>query len=415
MNILSSRSLYPGTRNKIFLDSACVGLAPSTAKESILSFMDLALSADAVDASAHHIKMDALKEEALHSVQKLFNAPLNQVCLIESTTHGLNIAANALDLKEQDEVIICDTEYLQVAIPFVKLAEKNKCRIVPLRAPLDSVISTEQFEQLINKHTKVICVSAVQWSTGQRVFNKALGELCLARDIWLIVDGVQEAGALDIDVSQRYCDFYIAGGHKWLNSPYGCGILYMSKKALALEPSNFGYLNLEAPPLGWGNYFQDRAQTPFRSYNFPKSARTFSIGGTSNYPGAIGLKQAVDIVHAIGIKNVEQRVLGLAAYLKEQLKNMGLKVIGNGKKEEQSGITMFSIENDFDKDHALLHHLLKRRILISQRYTNGHGGLRVSTHFYNNEEDIDGLCEAIRSLLKHGSSMTKKPEATRAV
>lgn len=411
MDIKNCRSLYPGCNDKIFLDSACVGLIPFTAQQKVIEFMNMALRCDAKDSSEHHIKMDALKEDALHSVQKLFNTSIDQVCFIESTTHGLNIAANAIDFKADDEVIICDTEYLQVAIPFVKLAEKKNIKITPLITPANSIIEIDHFTKLINKKTKAICISAVQWCTGQRIFKSSLGDLCKQNNIWLIIDGVQEAGALNIDVNERYCDFYISGGHKWLNSPYGCGIMYMSKRALTLEPSSFGYLNLPAPANGWGSYFRDRLQTPFRDYNFPKSARSFSIGGTSNYPGAIGLKEAIDIVLSVGVKTIEKQVLFLSRYLKSRLRNMGFLVIGNDSDEDQSGITMFSFNNDYDKDHALLNYLLEKRILISQRYTNGHGGLRISTHYFNNERDIEILCEALQAF-KKGTPMTKMPKDT---
>jgi selenocysteine lyase/cysteine desulfurase len=38
--------------------------------------------------------------------------------------------------------------------------------------------------------------------------------------------------------------------------------------------------------------------------------------------------------------------------------------------------------------------------LISQRYTAGVGGLRVSVHFFNNADDIDRLGAGVRHFLK---------------
>lgn len=398
MELKDCRQLFVGTKDKVFLDAACVGLAPITAKEKIVEFLDMAITCPARDASEHHVHMDDLKERALNSAAKLFNAPTDHVTLIESTTHGLNIAAHSIQFNKDDEIILCDTEYLQVAIPFVKIAEKHGLKIVPLKVPKSSHASIEDFARLVTKKTKALCLSSVQWCTGQRIFTKAISDLCRAHNIWLIIDGVQEAGALDIDVNNRPCDFYIAGGHKWLNAPYGCGIMYMSKKALGLEAPTFGYLNLDAPPGGWGQYFRDPTQTPFRNYDFPAKARSFSIGGTGNYPGAIGLEQSMNIVHQIGIKNVEKRVLELSRLLKSTLQRLNVHVIGNHNDESLSGITMFSVHNDPHEDLACLNQLLQQRILLSVRYTNGHGGIRASTHYYNNEEDIDQLCNTIKTF-----------------
>ena len=40
--------------------------------------------------------------------------------------------------------------------------------------------------------------------------------------------------------------------------------------------------------------------------------------------------------------------------------------------------------------------LLDERVLVSVRYTSGVGGVRVSTHYYNDESDIDTLLDAVR-------------------
>ena len=176
--------------------------------------------------------------------------------------------------------------------------------------------------------------------------------------------------------------------------------MYMSDRALNLAPTTFGYLNLESPPSGWGKYFQDPTQTPFRHYTFPTSARSFSIGGTGNYPGSIGLGQSINIIHQIGVAKVEKQILGLSKLLKTKLRSLGARVFGSDREETQSGISMFSLFNDPAKDLAALNHLLDRRILLSIRYTNGHGGIRASTHYYNNEEDIHRLCREIEHLLR---------------
>src|SRR5436853_6705406 len=85
----------------------------------------------------------------------------------------------------------------------------------------------------------------------------------------------------------QYADFLIAGGHKWLNSPFGCSINFLSDRVLAeLAPNSYGYLALSEPTGGWGEYFRTPEITPFREYTFPRVAKTFEIAGTSNYPGA---------------------------------------------------------------------------------------------------------------------------------
>lgn len=398
MKLQDARSLFIGATDKTFFDTACVGLAPVTARQAISKFLNLVVECPAQDISEHHIAMDEMKNEATIEAAKLLNTSIDNLALIESTTHGLNIAANSIPFEPDDEVLLANTEYLQVAIPFAKKHEMGSLKIVPVHPTKPGHFLLSDFESKIGKNTKAICLSAVQWCTGQRLFSKELGELCRTKKIWLIIDGIQELGALNVDVNNRYCDFYIAGGHKWLNAPYGCGIMYMSHRAQQLEPPNFGYLNLDTPQEGWGRFFQIPTQTPFRDYHFPKKAKTFGIGGTGNYPGAIGLAESIKIVNQIGCEVVSNRVEQLALFLREHLKKIGATLVSPSEPVDLSGITIFRLFDSYERDIAALNYLQSRRIFLSIRYTNGSGGLRVSTHYFNNEEDVLRLCHAIETL-----------------
>lgn len=397
MKINEARSLFPALENKVFLDSASIGVVPRTAQQAVAEFMHIVAMGPALNNSHHNVVLDNLKSKALIEASRLFKTSMENLLLVESTTHGLNIAANSIPFERNDEVIVANIEYQQVAIPFVKKHEEEKLRLVQLNVRSDGKLAAEDILKLVTKNTKAICMSSVQWCTGQRTFFDEVGELCKARGIWLIVDGVQEAGALNVDLSRRYCDFYVAGGHKWLNAPYGCGVMYLSKRAQELTPPTYGYRNLPSPQEGWGKFFQKPFQSPFRKYDFPRTAQTFAIGGMSNYPGAIGLAESLKIVNDIGAHAVEEQVLTLANFLREQLLTRNIRVT-SPEAHESSGITIFRLFDSHDEDERALEHLEKMRILLAIRYANGYGGIRAATHYFNNEEDILRLCHAIDAL-----------------
>lgn len=398
MTFTETRKLFPGLQDKVFLDAACVSLLPMPTKLAMDQFLDMALHCYAEDASAHHIQMDRLREEAQVEAAKLLNVNTKNICLIESTTFGLNVAANAINLQKGDNILLADTEFLQVSIPWLKQQEKKGIDVRPVHS-INGKLPISVFEQQIDKNTKAICVSSVQWCTGFRLDMQALGKLCQERKIWLVVDGVQEMGALQTDFQKQYADFYIAGGHKWLNSPFGCGIMYLSDRVLQeLEPNAYGYLALAQPEGGWGTYFRTPSITPFRSFEFSKSAKQFEVGGTANYPGAIGLGKSLSLVNQIGIARIEARIRELSQYLYQALHQLNITIVSSSEEAEKSGITIFSFYNDPEKDLALLKALLAKKVYISQRYTSNVGGLRISTHYYNNEDDIDKLVAAIRRI-----------------
>ena len=265
-----ARASFPGLEDKAFLDAACVSLIPKQAYDGIKNFLDMALSCPEADASIHHIAMDSLRREALDEASLLIRVPKRRIALVESTSHGLNIAANAIPLSKGDEILVADTEFLQVAIPWVKKAESMGVVVKPVKSHDEGALELGDFERSIGPRTKVVCVSSVQWCSGYRIDSKALGELCASRGIWFVLDAIQELGALDMDFSAIKVDFMIAGGHKWLNSPHGCGVMAVSERVLAeLEPDSWGYLALEDPEGGWGEYFRTPAITPYREIPLP--------------------------------------------------------------------------------------------------------------------------------------------------
>jgi selenocysteine lyase/cysteine desulfurase len=399
MDLKSARASFPGLADKVFLDAACVSLIPRQAYDGMKGFLDMALTCPEEDASIHHIAMDALRQEAMEEASLLLRVPKERIALVESTTHGLNIAANSIPLSKGDEILMADTEFLQVAIPWVKKAESIGVVVKPVKSHDEGVLELADFERVIGPRTKVLCVSSVQWCSGYRIDSKALGELCASRGIWFVLDAIQELGALDMDFSIIKADFVIAGGHKWLNSPHGCGLLAVSKRVLAeLEPSSWGYLALENPEGGWGEYFRTPSITPYREYRFPRSAKKFEIAGTSNYPGAVGLGKALKLVNELGIAKSVRQILELTALLHSGLNQLGMHVVSKPDPKVRSGITIFRAYPGAKENQSLLGKLLGDRIYVAMRYTSGVGGIRVSTHYYNDENDVERL---LASLKRH--------------
>jgi selenocysteine lyase/cysteine desulfurase len=390
-----AREQFIGLNNKTFLDAACVSLIPEIAKKEIYKFLEHASLCPFRDASEHHIALDRWRLETLDYIALLFGVTKNRIALIENTTNGLNIAANSIDFKHGDEVVIADTEFLQVAIPFVKKQEQNIIKINKIITPKNNIINLDLIKNYINKNTKALCISSVQWCTGARLDLLEVGAFCRDNNIWLIVDGIQEAGALSVNLSEIYCDFYIAGGHKWLNAPYGCGFMIMSDKALRLRPQSFGYLALKEPEGGWGSYFRDPNASPFGPFNFLPEAKSFESGGTTNYPGAIGLGASLRLVNLITIKNIENHITKLTSLLHEELKRKNYIIISPENSSYRSAITVFRGSPHPEDNLVILNKLLDHNILLSMRYSSGRGGLRVSTHYFNNEDDVMKLCDAL--------------------
>lgn len=394
MTFESAREQFVALREKTFLDAACVSLTPKVAVDAIRSFLEGAQQCRARSATANHIIMDQLRAGARPRAAQLIGATEDEIALVESTSHGLALAADAIPLERGDRVLVCDLEFMQVAIPWCQLRERIGIEIdrVPHR---EGRIVVEDIGSRIQAKTRVLCISSVQWSNGFRCDLAAISKLCREAGVWLVVDAVQQLGAFPIDVSKTQVDVLTCGGHKWLNAPFGAGFLYLRREAMArLRAPLAGYLSLETPDGGWGSYFQTPSIVPVRDYAFTKSARRFEVGGTANYPGAVGLAASLGLVLELGQERIAAHITALTDRLIAGLHDAHIDVVTPVEHAHRSGIVTFSVGSAAE-NIALMDKLLERDVLVSVRYTANVGGVRVSSHLYNSEEDIDRLLEAL--------------------
>lgn len=392
-----ARHHFPGLRDKVFLDAACLSLAPRPAVEAIEKFLEIAMICHEDSSTHHHIFMDEMRSAARPAVARLINAHEDEVALVESTSHGLSLAANAIPLEAGDRVMISNLEFLEVALPWIqKKKDGIEIDVVPNR---NGEVSIDDFADRLTPRTRVICVSSVQWSNGYRLDLAALSRLCHERGVWLVVDAIQQLGAIPLDVHQTPVDILVSGGHKWLNAPFGCGFLYINRDVLSdLHPPLGGYLSLEDPTGGWGNYFQTPSITPVGDFYLVGTARRFEAGGTANYPGAIGLAASLRLLEELGPAHVADHIHQLTDQLIQGLDNLGVKVVTPRARENRSGIVTFSVGSAED-NVKLMNQLLAKKILVSVRYTSNVGGVRVSCHYYNSKDDIDALLSAVKLAL----------------
>jgi selenocysteine lyase/cysteine desulfurase len=193
----------------------------------------------------------------------------------------------------------------------------------------------------------------------------------------------------------------MAGGHKWLNAPFGCGLLYVSPQRIReLDPASWGYLALDPPQGGWGEYFRRPDISPYSDWSFQQTATKFEIAGTSNYPGAVGLGASLAQINEVGIHSIHRHILDLGMSLRIGLEELGARLVSPaGPEEARSGITIFNIFESPEEDRALMDQLLAQKIYLAQRYTSGVGGIRASVHFFNDESDVERLLGALEKLI----------------
>lgn len=394
------RDEFPGLADKVFLDAACISLAPRCATQAVYDFLRQAMLCPARSATQNHIDMDEERERARIEAAALINASTRDVALTESTTHGLSAAARAIPIQFGDNIVTTDLEYIEVPLAWRQPAAGSSAEIRMVRNASGAVL-IEDFAELIDSRTRAVVLSSVQWSSGFRVDLDSLAELCRNKGVFLVVDAIQQLGAFPIDVQKTPVDILVTGGHKWLNAPFGAGFMYVRGEAAARfrEPLA-GYLAVNPPSGGWGEYFQTPSISPVQSVSFTSEARRFEIGGTSNYPGGAGLAASLRLINQLGHAAIEAQIRKLTDRLLTGLKRQGVHISTPTDPRFRSGIVSFEPAGGSAESVALMEFLLDRKILTAVRYTSGVGGVRVSCHFYNSTDDVDALLDGVRAYLE---------------
>lgn len=388
---------FPGLSGKTYLNAGALSLAPQRAIKAVEHMIDIA--AARVDAGAGQIwgEFDAMLKNARRNAAWLVNADETEIALVESTTRGMTIAADAIPLAKGDRVLLCDMEYPAVALPWVQKQQTVGIEIdvVPNRK---GELWVEDFAGKITPRTKVIAVSSVQWTSGYRCDLGALSRLCRDHDVFLVVDAIQQLGAIPLDVKATPADFIACGGHKWLNAPFGTGFMYVNRETMPqLNPLTVGLMGTVPPEGGWGAYLESPDAQAVREYKFLDEARGYEVGGTTNFAGAAALGASLSLTCELGKEAVAEQVNTVIDHLLRELERIGVPIVTSFDREHRAGIVCFDL-GSVERNRKLAKVFETNNIVVSVRYSAGVGGVRVCCHFYNSVDDVDRLIEAVRSF-----------------
>lgn len=394
MDFADVRRLFPGATERVFLDAAAVSLTSTRAAEVVARFVDLVTR----DPRAAHHGGDAAR--AREAAAGLIGARPEQIALSPATTLALNVAADAIPLRRGDNVVTTDLEFMSVVVPWLE-----KCRAV--EAELRVVrheggrIEAEAVVARLDDRTRAVVLSSVQWTNGFRLDVQRIGRECRRRGIPFVVDAIQQLGALPLDVEACAIDYLACAGHKWLTSPTGLGFVYASAGFTERFRPTLTYAATAVPPRGdWPESWTDPDYDPIQTYALPRTAARFEIGVHHGASGAGGLAAALGIFAELGPARMAEHVTALGDRAAAGLRALDLEVVTHLDRAHRSGLTVFRAGPSPKDDLALRDYLLGRGIVVSVRYTSGVGGVRVSTHVYNDESDVDRLLEAVHAWLK---------------
>lgn len=378
MDIRKLRENFPVTDNIVYFNHAAVAPLPLSSARKVEEFLKEYTTRGCIN----YTEWIAYQEKTRVNAAKLLGARPSEVALVKNTSTGISIVAQGLKWKEGDNVILPESEFPANAYPWFNLANKG----VEVRTVREKGrrLDPADFEKLIDEKTRLISVSWVEFASGFMNDLKALGDLCKKHEVYFCVDAIQGLGVFEMDVNRYHIDFLAADGHKWLLAPEGIGLLYVSDRVID---------NLHPATVGWHSVEDPSDYLPYHFDRMRRDAKKFEEG-SPNLLGTYALGASIELLLNVGIKNIGKRVIRLTDRLAEGLMEKGYTILSPRNEGEKSGILIFTT-GEAEKDLKLFECLGDNGIFCAPRG----GGIRLSPHFYNNEEEAEKFFDVLDNSL----------------
>ena len=356
------RSDFPGLRDKVYLNAAATSLIPRPVRETVDAFYREHEEAG----ETHWDEWLRRREEIRGRVARFIGAEPAEIAFVANTSTGINLIA---DLLEGDGVVLSDElEFPTVTLPWIHRGVG--VRFVPA---VEGVLRVESFREGEAPRAATVAVSHVQFSNGCRQDLDAFGAIKGSRH--LVVCGSQSIGAFPVDVRRSRIDALATAGHKWLGAGFGAGFCYISRELIEARPARaIGWMS-DVDPFNFDNRQTEILPTNARSeVGCPAFAQIFALGA------------AVEYVTGIGIDAIAERILALNMYLTARLERETFEVLSPGG-PHRSGQTLVRLPDPhratlFLSDHGV-------------HVTEKPEGIRIATHFYNTEAEVDACVDAL--------------------
>ncbi|WP_409189292.1 aminotransferase class V-fold PLP-dependent enzyme [Bradyrhizobium sp. RDM4] len=394
------RGQFAGTQHGPYCDVASRGLLSNESRAALEQHLEQA-TLGIIDKSA----LFAAASKTRQRFASLIGADARNVAYTRNITDGIAAFAASLEWRPGDSVVLCEElEHPANIYPWYGLGRKFGITVKNV-AQRDGVVPIQRILDTIDESTRVVAVSAVSFAPGFRIPLVELAAECRERGVLLVVDAAQSIGVVETDVSSLNVDVLVASTQKGLMALYGLGFLYVRPElAETLKPTYLSRFGVAQD--GHEASLGDPATARYAS-----GAQRFDVGNF-NFPAAIAVGPAIELLLALGPSAVQEHVFGIARYFTNRMLDIGLPVYGGQSNEQSSHIVTVGGKLGSEHDVAgdlemskLYEHLVANGVRLSIRRDL----LRFSFHIYNNSDDADEVVRLAEQWLRRRSSSKRAP------
>ncbi len=331
--------------------------------------------------------------EARERLARFVQGDPRRIIFTVNVTAAVNLVAASLRLAAPGEILLTNMEYGAMQYVWERAAQRQALhlRVVPLPVlPHDPGEVVEAVVSAIRPETRLLFLSHILYTTGMVLPVREIAAAARRRGVLIMVDGAHAPGMIPLDLESLGCDFYGANLHKWLLAPIGAGFLGVgSGNEDRLQPLT----------VSWGWHY-DRTRPDERDeFGGTPRLRSFEFEGTRDPCAWLTVPTAIEFHERLGAGRIRARHRDLSNYARERLGRLrGLELVTPDHPDLRGALSTFRLpEGNFAALRLGLWEEYRIELPIIEHAEGTF--LRISTHFYNGEEELDRLAEALTSLL----------------
>lgn len=381
----------------IYLDNAATTFPKP---ESVYKSMDYFMRNKCVNAGRGSYKLAKeavdLIDETRALIRELVHLNGNEeVIFTPSATIAINHILNGQNWREIKNVFVTPFEHNAVIRTLHNLRKTFNFEITII--PFDNItfeLKKSEAKILFSDiKPELVLMSHVSNVTGYILPVKEIIELAkeYKENVITVIDAAQSLGVVNLNMNSVGCDFIVFAGHKSLYGPYGIAGFIKSRKvninSFIIGGTGSDSTNLEMPEGTYGKY----------------------EAGSYNMYAIAGLNTALKWIKEVGIENIYKHKKELTDKLVDMLSEIDSVILYKpSNKENHLGVISLTVDGfkndeigmilneEFDIAVRTGHHCAP---FIGEFLETEDGTVRVSLGYFNTEEDIEKINEAILDIL----------------
>jgi len=408
------RSMFPSileTANDgtipVFLDNPAGTQVPRMVMDAVTEYY-MTMNANSGGAFATSQRNDEMIDATRERMADFINAPSPSEIVIGPNMTTLNFGlsrAIAKTLSSGDEIILTRMDHDANVSPWTRIADDYNLVVkwVDIHTE-DCTLDMDSLEEALTDKTKIVATVHASNAVGTINPVKQIAGMAHAVGAYHVVDAVQSAPHLPIDVQEIGCDFLLCSSYKF----YGphLGIMWGRKDLLEELPAYKVRPAKDKSPNRW-----ETGTPSYETYNgllacldyWEMLGDKFGSVELSQYSGrTLKMKQGMLAVQDYERDLVTQLIDGLQA-----IGNVSIAGITDGERYDWrvptvamnvDGYTSAQVAEHLAKHHIYVWSGDYYAVEIMERLNEPTGMVRIGIGQYNTPEEIDRTLDALKAL-----------------